>query len=166
MPVNVEITSRQTACRVRPARLKRLTAHFMQQVEARTPGRRWHAIHVVLTDDAGIARVNERFLKHSGATDVISFSYRPIAGGADGLDAEILVNVQRAQDLGPRFGGVSGELALYVAHGCDHLSGANDRTAEQRRRMRRRERRWLRESDALGLMTGLIRPACPAGSAS
>lgn len=35
------------------------------------------------------------------------------------------------------------ELALYIAHGLDHLSGADDATYEGYRTMRRRELRWL-----------------------
>ena len=37
------------------------------------------------------------------------------------------------------------ELALYLAHGCDHLTGADDATPAGRARMRRRELGWLRE---------------------
>ena len=158
MSVKVAVTNRQAVCRVHPARLKRLTAYFMQRVEALTPRRHWRDVHVVLTADAEIANVNERFLKHAGATDVISFCYEAMSGNQEAVDAEILVNVQRALAVGPCFGGVSRELALYVAHGCDHLSGANDRTAKQRRRMRQRELRWRRKAEALGLMTGLMGP--------
>ncbi|MBQ3810327.1 MAG: hypothetical protein II839_05855, partial [Kiritimatiellae bacterium] len=35
------------------------------------------------------------------------------------------------------------ELALYLAHGFDHLAGSDDATAAGYRAMRRRELRWL-----------------------
>jgi ssRNA-specific RNase YbeY (16S rRNA maturation enzyme) len=63
--------------------------------------------------------------------------------------AEIFVNVERAVVTAQKRNGwsASKELALYIAHGCDHLiSGENDANAAERMRMRRRELRWLREA--------------------
>jgi ssRNA-specific RNase YbeY (16S rRNA maturation enzyme) len=38
---------------------------------------------------------------------------------------------------------MNAELALYIAHGFDHLSGADDDTPARRAAMRRTEMRWL-----------------------
>lgn len=62
--------------------------------------------------------------------------------------AEIFVNVERAAQVRPcsRKWNASRELALYIAHGCDHLiSGEDDARDDERKRMRARELRWLRE---------------------
>ena len=157
MGMNVDITNRQAVCRVSTARVRRLALFFMGEAAVLMPARHWRDVHVALTSDTEIASVNERFLKHAGATDVISFLYAPVTGGSEALDAEIVVNVQRALAVGPRFGGVARELALYIAHGCDHLTDADDRTPKQRMQMRRRELRWLRKADRLGLLNGLLR---------
>jgi len=116
-------------------------------------------VSAVLLDDAGIAAVNRDFLGRREPTDVISFRYEPLPGEADRCEGEVLVNVQRAIEEGPRAGrgGASRELALYVAHGCDHLAGSGDETAAARARMRRRERRWLRAAPGAALVDGLLR---------
>jgi ssRNA-specific RNase YbeY (16S rRNA maturation enzyme) len=44
---------------------------------------------------------------------------------------------------GPQHDGADAELALYIAHGFDHLSGADDNTPARRAAMRRTEMRWL-----------------------
>jgi ssRNA-specific RNase YbeY (16S rRNA maturation enzyme) len=76
-------------------------------------------------------------------TDVISQAYLPIPG-VSGPTAELVINLQRAIELGSRRpGGPTAELALYLAHGIDHLAGHDDDTPAARRSMRRRELRWL-----------------------
>jgi len=115
----------------------------------------WDAVAVVLTDDAEIAPVNRVFLDHACATDVITFTLPSMPGGGAGISGEIHINVERAIGEGARRGGATDELALYLAHGCDHLTGANDRTVRERRRMRRRELLWIRRARQAGLMKGL-----------
>lgn len=111
--------------------------------------RRWGDVNVVLMIDRGIRRVNREFLGHDWPTDVISFAYPPLPGH-EAWSGELVVNVQRAvetanagQRCRPAWAPAQ-ELALYIAHGCDHLSGADDATPPERLRMRRRELRWLR----------------------
>jgi len=113
------------------------------------------AVAVVLTDDAGIAPVNRTFLDHARTTDVITFTLAPMPGGGTETCGEIHLNLQRAREEGARRGGAADELALYLAHGCDHLTGANDRTLRERRRMRQRELLWIRRARRAGLMDGL-----------
>ena len=95
-------------------------------------------------------------MERDEVTDVLSFDYAPLPGETDTPSAEIVVNVERARRVGPRYGGVDRELALYIAHGCNHLTGADDSTIRDRERMRRRERRWLTAARENGLLEGLI----------
>ncbi len=98
--------------------------------------------------------VNEAVFGRRQSTDVVSVAYAPVPGAGD-WRGEVIVNAQRALQVGPRHGGVAHELALYLAHGLDHLSGADDGTAAERQRMRRRELRWLREERGWPL-SGLV----------
>jgi len=137
--------------------LTALARFFMLRAGRLRPECAWAGVSVVLTDDAGITPVNRTFLDHARATDVITFTLAPMPGGGAGACGEIHLNVQRALEEGARAAGkVSDELALYLAHGCDHLAGADDRTRAQRRRMRRRELRWLAQARRAGLMTELL----------
>jgi probable rRNA maturation factor len=120
-------------------------------VSARSKDCPWGEISLVLSNDSGIHSINRDFLGHDYPTDVISFAYDPVPGESTAISGEIVVNVELAVRLGARFGGPERELALYIAHGCDHLTGADDATTPQRRRMRARELRWLKEAEELGL---------------
>ena len=113
---------------------------------------------LVVTDDAGIRKINKAHLGHDYPTDVITFTYDPLpVQPAEGQSGEIVVNLELARRLRRWLGNADRELALYIAHGCDHFSGENDHTPAARRRMRRRELRWLAEASRLHLLTGLLR---------
>lgn len=59
-------------------------------------------------------------------TDVIAQSYQPVPG-AQAAAAEIIINAELAAAEGRRRrGGPARELALYLAHGLDHLAGGRD----------------------------------------
>ena len=73
-----------------------------------------------------MARVNEKFLKHTGSTDVITFDYQEgdVSGAWNG---ELFICVDDAVAAAPRFGvGWQIELARYLAHGLLHLRGYDD----------------------------------------
>ena len=100
-----------------------------------------------LLDDDASAAVNAAILGHAGPTDVITQQYAPVPGEPPGLLGEIFLNADQAVRAAPRRVGWTPdrELALYLAHGFDHLSGADDATPRERARMRRRELAWLRQ---------------------
>ncbi len=120
---------------------------------ARRRRQQWAELSLVLTDDAGISRINRLYLDREGATDVISFAW-PAGPGGGGYRGELFVNLQRALAVGR--GRVEREMALYLAHGCDHACGAGDRTGLGRRRMRARELGWLRSAAQQNLLNGLL----------
>ena len=143
--MRIVIHTVQRRHRVDAAALKRLAHALGARAEARTPGEAWREVTVHLLDDAGIAPVNAAILAHEGATDVITQRYEPFPGEPAGVIGELFVSVERAVRAAPRRAGWSPdrELALYVAHGFDHLTGADDATPAERARMRRRELGWL-----------------------
>ena len=51
--------------------------------------------------------------------------------------------------VGPEQNGADYELALYMAHGFDHLSGAEDDTPEKKKAMLDTESAWLEETKDL-----------------
>ncbi len=138
------------------AELRILAGRLAERAARRNPRRQWMELDVVLLGDAGMAAANRQCLGHEGITDVISLAYQPMSG-ASGWRGEVLVNLDLAHRLGPRYGGAGRELALYVAHGLNHLSDAHDHTPALRARMRRRERRWLRAAFEAGGLAELER---------
>ena len=108
------------------------------------PQRAWREIDILVVDDAGIAPINAAAMGHNGPTDVLTLAYEAIPGEPEGATAERVVTAERAwQQGGGRRAVASRELALYLAHACDHLCGHDDQTPAGRRSMRRREWRWL-----------------------
>jgi len=96
---------------------------------------------------------------------VLSFRYDAIPGEPAGYSGELVINAQLAAEEGaqrPTSGGRAWgppyELALYLAHGCDHLVGYDDGDAAGSRRMRRRELTWLKTDEIRGLVEGLVIP--------
>lgn len=87
---------------------------------------------------------NREFFGKDRPTDVISFRCDPVPG-EDGVTGDLIVNVERAVQEGPDHSGADAELALYIAHGFNHLSGADDNTPGKRAAMRRTELRRLAE---------------------
>ncbi len=125
----------------------------MERAGRLDPGTDWDELSIVLMDDRQIARLNGVCLGDSSPTDVLSFRYTLPGRGAAG---EIVLNIERAFEEGMRRSGACSELALYLAHGCDHLAGADDACAADRRRMRARELRWLRRIGAELDLAGLL----------
>lgn len=111
-------------------------------------------VEVAFTDDAAIAELNRRFLKHEGPTDVLAFPLEDdVPGGEDPTIGLVVVSVETARREARRRGlDVRAELALYVAHGFLHLAGYDDASPGERRRMRAMERRVLAAA-------GFARPA-------
>ncbi len=152
--MKLSVTHHRTAAGANLARVKRLTRWLLRQALGPHP-RPWKEASLVLTDDAGITPVNRAHFGKDRPTDVISFRYEPLPGEPPGLSGEVIVNAQRARQVGRTPENASRELALYIAHGCLHLTGASDRTAALRARMRRQETAWLAQAERRGLIRGL-----------
>lgn len=139
------------------SRIKSLTAWLINRTHRLDKQTLWGEIEVILTDDRHIAAVKEQVFQREEITDVIALRYNPVPGIEKHTSAELFINVQRAaQHRTSTKWNPSKELALYLAHGCDHLAGADDSTKAEYNRMRNRELRWLREASRLNLTDNLI----------
>lgn len=154
--MNLQIDNRQRCSGLNRKAIRHLAETLYRLAFRREPAGCWSSVTVVLTDDRGIQAYKEAAFGYREVTDVVTLRYAP-SPADPGAEGEIFVNVQRAFSRPVRPGWTSGhELALYIAHGFDHLSGADDQTPEERRRMRRRELRWLRSPACRDAITALI----------
>lgn len=145
--MKIAINNRQKLYRTNSKTIKALTKLILLQAARIDPEMKWEDVAVVLTDNSGIEKLNGLYLGKHDTTDVLSFRYDALPGqGGGGYTGEVIVNVERAVEYGKRKGrtGASRELALYIAHGCDHLYGSVDYNDTDRRKMRRRELAWLK----------------------
>jgi len=125
----------------------RSAAEFFASRSSARVGVPFRAVAVVLQDDAFSAEVHLAVNGAEGATDVVTQRYDAMPGEEPGVYGELYVNCDRALCAAPRRRGwcAAKELLLYVAHGMDHLSGADDLAPADYSRMRRRELSWIRQ---------------------
>ena len=134
-----------TKCQVKAA------AEFFAVRSARRIHAIFQEIIIAVQDDAASDEAHRAILGVAGATDVITQRYDAMPPEPDGVYGELYVNADQAmrfvaQMKRPRRGwSAASEFLLYVAHGMDHLSGADDREPADYIRMRRRELAWLRQ---------------------
>ena len=123
------------------------------------------AVHIVAAPE--ITRLNETFLHHKGATDVITFDYAERTAPASRrsrasapnrrsghspdarptlLHGEIFVCLDEAVSQARRFHATwQSELVRYVVHGVLHLIGYQDLNSRARRRMKAAEDTLVRQ---------------------
>ena len=154
---DVRIVRRLRAPRLGADALLAAAAHVAAAAEAlaRRRGAPWPArVDVLLVGDRESAAVHLAANGAAGPTDAITLFYAatpaeparaelvlcpPVAArAAAARDPATLLPDERALPWSADM-----ELALYLAHGFDHLAGSDDATAAGYRAMRRRELRWL-----------------------
>jgi probable rRNA maturation factor len=143
--MNVVIASRQRARKINRRLLKRITAALLADLKIESVEL---GIHLVATPE--MTRLNEKFLRHAGPTDVITFNYLvPSSQTPDPrpkIHGEIFICVNEAVTQARKFGTTwQSEVVRYVVHGLLHLLGFDDASPGARRKMKREENRRLRE---------------------
>ena len=145
--VKIRLSNRQRALVIRPAPFRRLVRSLAARAfPADAP---FGELTITLTDDAAMPAYKAGCFGVRRQTDVVTQSYEAVPGVC-AATAELILNAERAREEGrQRSGGPAHELALYLAHGLDHLAGADDNTPARRRAMRRRETGWLTDDPAV-----------------
>ena len=96
---------------------------------------------IVFVGTRMMADANQRYLQHSGSTDVITFNY---GSTPDCLRGDILISVPDAWRQALEFQTTGeAELLRYLIHGMLHLQGFDDLSPSDRRRMKVRENRLV-----------------------
>lgn len=128
------------------AELKRAAVAFAAKSSARI-GVPFREVTVILQDDAFSAETHAAINGAEGPTDVTTQRYDAMPPEPEGVYGELYVNVDQAMRVAPkrRNWSAAKEVLLYVAHGMDHLSGADDLEPADYARMRRRELKWLKD---------------------
>ena len=126
--------------------IARAAVFFAERSSARI-GTPFREITVAIQDDGGSDEAHRAIMDVAGATDVITQRYDAMPPEPEGVYGELYVNADMALRAAPKRANWSPakEFLLYVAHGMDHLSGADDFESADYARMRRRELRWIRE---------------------
>lgn len=97
-------------------------------------------VNVIFVDDEFITKMNNEFLSHNYATDVISFVIddEPFLG-------EIYISVETAKNQANDYKvSLTNELLRLTIHGALHLCGYDDATDELRKEMQILEDKYLK----------------------
>ncbi|MDP6637171.1 MAG: rRNA maturation RNase YbeY [Phycisphaerae bacterium] len=132
----VNISSSQTALRT-PRKKILAMVQFVLEAE----GKRFDEVDIAIVTSRRIAALNRRYLKHAGATDVLSFSlFDPGSGPIAQIIvcADLAVREARARGIGPQR-----ELMLYIVHGLLHVMGYDDTTPQAAEKMYARQEQLL-----------------------
>ncbi len=93
------------------------------------------AVNIMILNDARIAEMNQTYLSHEGATDVLAFYDGDFEDGVQ-LLGDIAVSADTARKIAVEKGmSFAEELTLYALHGLLHLLGMDDKTNELREEM-------------------------------
>ena len=135
MSSKLEIINLQKFHRVNKNKIKELVQGVLKAEAADAE------INVVLVDNKKIKEMNNAFLGHNYATDVLSFAYETEEKPGNKVTGEIVISVEMAARLARRQErAVDGEIALYLTHGLLHLLGYNDKKKADAKKMHQRER--------------------------
>ncbi|HEX8384923.1 MAG TPA: rRNA maturation RNase YbeY [Rubricoccaceae bacterium] len=116
----------------------------------RGEGVRVENLSVVLGGHALVHEINRDWLGHDYETDVLSFVLDEEARPRGGIDGEVYVDLDTAEERAPEFGStLRAEALRYVAHGVLHLVGHDDVTDELRSAMRALEDRYLADAGVM-----------------
>ncbi|HOW90304.1 MAG TPA: rRNA maturation RNase YbeY [Elusimicrobiales bacterium] len=133
-----------------PAGARALVPALKKAVRAALGKRAAGEVGVILENDAGIRRLNRRFLSRTGTTDVIAFNHSVPALRTPGVPAfplgDIYICLPQARRQAELMGhGLATELLILAVHGALHLSGMDDASPPERRAMNRKTLRLLRD---------------------
>jgi probable rRNA maturation factor len=105
-----------------------------------------HNVNIILTDDKYITRLNREFLNKNETTDVLSFGMKEgkkLIPEAD-LLGEVYISLDRAEKQAKEYNqSLQKEVNLLVTHGLLHLLGYDHRGVDQKKRMKKKEERYL-----------------------
>ncbi len=99
-------------------------------------------LNVIFCTDNALLAINREFLNHDYYTDIITF---PLSTKGQAVEAELYISVDRVRENAKKQDiPFSTELHRVLLHGCLHLTGYNDKSSQQIKKIREREDHYLR----------------------
>jgi len=139
MPLNKTVfTITNQTNRVCPATFLRRAPALLKAVQV-VAGVKMAEVSLVLVDSLLIKQLNRRYRRINKVTDILSFTYQvaPVKG-------ELIICLeQAARQAKRRRQSLSRELSLLLVHGLLHLNGYDHKKLNERRLMRRLEKKII-----------------------
>ncbi|MGD8786639.1 MAG: rRNA maturation RNase YbeY [Phycisphaerales bacterium] len=99
-------------------------------------------LSIAFVGDKTIRNLNNRYLKKDSVTDVLAFP------GDEGFFGEIIINYAQVKRQSKHYSkSVKDELVFVLVHGLYHLYGYGDRSKEEKDRMDKLSKKFIKELD-------------------
>lgn len=99
-------------------------------------------LQINILNCADIIALNQKYLNHNYNTDIITFDYRVEL--ANPIDGEIFISFEEAQKNAEKYKvSLNNELIRLIIHGVLHLSGFDDKSPIEKRKMKKMENYFL-----------------------
>lgn len=99
------------------------------------------SINYIFCSDKYLHQINLEYLNHDTLTDIVTFDNSERKGIIDG---DIFISIERVRENAGKYGRTfDEELHRVLIHGILHLVGFSDKSAEQKKRMRKKEDAYL-----------------------
>jgi len=136
--MEVWITNIHPKVKLRLEKLRSLALKALPQMDE---GR----LHIVLTDDPYITKLNRRFTGRAGPTDVLSFPFpAERLPTEERVWGEIYISLDRAAEQARDYGiGLEDEARRLIIHGILHLLGYDHQTNKEAKQMKEKEEQLL-----------------------
>jgi len=110
---------------------------FIARTVFKSEGIQSASVNIIFINDAGIIRLNGKFLKKWRKTDVLSFQLNP---AGQSMEGEVYVNIEQARRQAREYNVTyKNEYSRLIIHGLLHLAGYRDDTSRRKIKMSLRE---------------------------
>lgn len=137
-PVFIENISSDSG--VKLSSLKKLAQKILKDLEEEDD------LNIILVSDSFMRRLNQRFTRRKGTTDVLSFSFKEDKNtkAKRSLLGEVYISINRARKQARDYQtSFDQELKRLVAHGILHLLGYDHKTRKDLEKMREEEEKYI-----------------------
>ena len=96
--------------------------------------RELRSLNFIFCNDKDLLEINRRYLKHDYYTDIITFE---LSQKEMPVEGEVYISIDRVRDNAKMLGEAAfKELHRVIFHGVLHLCGYNDKSKEEKKKMR------------------------------
>lgn len=97
-------------------------------------------INIIFTSDDFLLEINREHLNHDYYTDIITFNYND----GKSVSSDLYISIDRVKDNAKtQKTTFTNEIHRVIIHGVLHLIGYNDKTDQEKKRMREKENYYL-----------------------
>jgi probable rRNA maturation factor len=126
--------------KIKPLSLKKLAQKILRDFKERG------GLNIILVSDSYMRKLNQRFTRRKGTTDVLAFSFREkdTLKGKGTFLGEVYISADKARKQAEDYQvSFDQELKRLITHGVLHLLGYEHKNKKDEERMRRAEEKYI-----------------------